>query len=280
MSHHSHATVVDESDSKSRKTSFADIFMNLATNLTSRSGDRETRVGCVITNFYNQILGVGYNGEAKGTSETVANEGKDHFMVHAEMNAIAHASGNLSRENLIVFTTRIPCFQCMKMLSQFNTICIFYLFDCKSTETKRLAKNKNMILLPFHAVFAHSIPSEILINDETFRFESKHHEEYVTQQNGYRTYPLPVGFFNPEEAGDAAGHSQTNQDGEISLNFVTIELIFAVLHVRKSHVRPPFTDVFGNDVSLPTPSRRSPPHGKRRRKAYRTRRLSFSDDIE
>jgi len=148
---------IDENDIPSSKTisdskSFSDIFMELAINLYNRAGDNESKIGCVITNIENQILSFGYNGEVKGSDIsyiTQNKQNKEKYIVHAEMNALSHCITNLYKEQLIIYTTRLPCEICMKLLCQYNIICIFYLFKRNYIGTFEMAKNRNILLINY-----------------------------------------------------------------------------------------------------------------------------------
>eukprot|EP01130_Rhizamoeba_saxonica_P006249 TRINITY_DN2486_c0_g3_i1.p1 TRINITY_DN2486_c0_g3~~TRINITY_DN2486_c0_g3_i1.p1 ORF type:complete len:277 (+),score=48.29 TRINITY_DN2486_c0_g3_i1:414-1244(+) len=111
------------------KPSLLETFANFAIGLSHRSGDMETKVGCVLVNNFGQVLGFGYNGEVKNTDNQRANKEKTNYMVHAEMNAISHANCNLSREKIIIITTRSPCQACMKTLLQYDILAIFYYYE-------------------------------------------------------------------------------------------------------------------------------------------------------
>jgi len=169
------------------RSNFADIFSEMAISLAKRSESNDLKVGCVIINKSLQILGIGYNAWAKGYQpspqgkenkrakvgkDTIynfkINEKKisligktgqktkmvsenDSHMLHAEMNAILHANCNLSKENIMIFTTHIPCEQCMKSLAQLNTEAVFYMSDhgkYPRTWITAMEKNIPMIYLP------------------------------------------------------------------------------------------------------------------------------------
>lgn len=134
---------------KIKKIPFSSLFMQFAIECTKRSGDKESKVGCVITNCENQILSLGYNGETLGSNEQRANQKKEDFMVHAEMNAISYANCNLRKEDLIIYVTRIPCKTCMKMLCQYNIIAIFYLFRKDHIQTFEMAKDSSIVLIHY-----------------------------------------------------------------------------------------------------------------------------------
>jgi len=132
---------------------FSHLFMNFAIELSKRSSDKNTKVGCVITNIKNQILGIGYNGEVDNIDNDIANRYKNNYMIHAEMNAITHANCNFSKEKIIMYTTRIPCFHCMKLISQCNVNIIFYLHFEGYYGTFYMASKNNIALIQYDKLF-------------------------------------------------------------------------------------------------------------------------------
>jgi dCMP deaminase len=70
-------------------------FLELAAHVSQWSKDPSTQVGAVLVNDLRQVVGMGYNGFARGVedSEERLNERelKYQFVVHAEVNAIIHA---------------------------------------------------------------------------------------------------------------------------------------------------------------------------------------------
>src|SRR3546814_4797914 len=70
-------------------------FMRIAQDVASRSKDPSTQVGAVLVDADNHIIATGYNGFPPGIEETPARwqrPDKYERVIHAEMNAIAHAA--------------------------------------------------------------------------------------------------------------------------------------------------------------------------------------------
>mmetsp|Transcript_6143 Transcript_6143/g.24773 ORF Transcript_6143/g.24773 Transcript_6143/m.24773 type:complete len:461 (+) Transcript_6143:20-1402(+) len=149
----------EEEEEKARPT-MCHLFFELAILCSQRSRDAKANVGCVIVNAKtSQVLALGYNAEIKGMNSEEAEHDKADLMVHAEMNALLHASVNLSGLELLVFVTRTPCAACMKCLAQFNIKAIFQgrcLTSARYSPTWHVAKKKQIPILKFSNFFAKS----------------------------------------------------------------------------------------------------------------------------
>jgi deoxycytidylate deaminase len=159
------------------KKPLSDIFMDLAVSMSSRTADLGTGVGCVLVNAQCQILGIGYNAEAKATSAHAANHNSEELMVHAEMNAIAHSIVNLMKEDIYVFVTRQPCEQCMKALAQYNIKCIFFLAYA-GYNSVTVANNKKIPMVQYDAVFKYK--GDASLKDE--EYAQRRHQKIVLRQ--------------------------------------------------------------------------------------------------
>lgn len=94
-------------------------FMGFAHLASVRSPDLQTKVGCVIVNSDNHILGVGYNGFPAGTNDKDlprVRPGKYAYIVHSEMNAISNML--MKQKNLRAYITARPCLNCLKAMWQ------------------------------------------------------------------------------------------------------------------------------------------------------------------
>ena len=92
-------------------------FLNIAEAVAARSKDPRTQVGAVIVSPDNRILGTGYNGMVPGEAEndkTWSPEHKYVRVIHAEMNAILHATKEVRGATLYVTLT--PCPECSKLI--------------------------------------------------------------------------------------------------------------------------------------------------------------------
>ena len=117
-------------------------FLGLAKVVSQRSHDSQTQHGCVITDPKNRILGVGYNGFARGLNDSkLPNVRPDKYpwMIHAERNALSNCI--VRPENGIAYVTGQCCNDCIMALWQegINTVYMMddhgtVLFDNKAKE--------------------------------------------------------------------------------------------------------------------------------------------------
>lgn len=94
-------------------------MLQLAAFVATWSKDPSTRVGCVLTDSFNRILGVGYNGFPRGAEDDHrlnVREEKYKRVIHAEENAILNSHGDLNGS--IAYLTHPPCLHCCGMLKQ------------------------------------------------------------------------------------------------------------------------------------------------------------------
>ncbi|MCO4794651.1 MAG: dCMP deaminase family protein [Bacteriovoracaceae bacterium] len=115
-----------------------DEYFLLTAMITSfKSKDPSTKVGCVIVNHNKHQVSAGYNGMVSGIDETELPWGKDKtaplehqkygYVVHAEANAILHASKSL--EGCTAYVTLFPCNECAKLIASKKIKEIVYLSD-------------------------------------------------------------------------------------------------------------------------------------------------------
>ena len=103
--------------------------MRLAEELARRSTCRRRAVGAVITSSdLTRVLGVGYNGGAKGiNNECLTPGGPDDpclSCIHAETNAVIKAGAN--EEGKWAFITHSPCVLCATALINSNVAHVLY----------------------------------------------------------------------------------------------------------------------------------------------------------
>jgi hypothetical protein len=96
--------------SKSEASKWELRFLELAHHVATWSRDPSTKVGCVIVDQRNRVLGMGYNGFPRGVldlPERYADRPtKLSLTVHSEPNAILNSSGELDGASL--FCTLAP----------------------------------------------------------------------------------------------------------------------------------------------------------------------------
>lgn len=100
-------------------------FLELAKHVSSWSKDPSTKVGAILVNDLKQVVGMGYNGFARGVVDTDERlndrETKYKLVVHAEVNAIIQAGHAARNSTLYVYPSfMIPpiCHECCKAAIQ------------------------------------------------------------------------------------------------------------------------------------------------------------------
>lgn len=121
---------------KKKNLSWNEYFMGIAVFTSFRSKDPNSKVGSVIVNKDNHILGTGYNGFVAGVDESAFSwqrEGdflqtKYPFVVHAEVNAIINTTA-ANLQECSMYTTLYPCNECAKLIAQKGIMRVYYLLD-------------------------------------------------------------------------------------------------------------------------------------------------------
>lgn len=116
--------------------SWDEYFMGIAIFTSLRSKDPNSKVGAVIVNDRNHIVGTGYNGFIAGVDESRFSwerEGKwintkYPYVVHAEANAILSSTTDDLR-NCFIYATLFPCNECAKHIAQKKIREVIYLSD-------------------------------------------------------------------------------------------------------------------------------------------------------
>lgn len=102
--------------------------MEIAGAVSSRSGDPNTKVGCVIVDQSRRIVGTGYNHYPAGfdpEKETFQKPEAYDYIIHAEIQALLYSK----REDLkgsTVYTTISPCVDCAKALAAAGITTVIY----------------------------------------------------------------------------------------------------------------------------------------------------------
>jgi dCMP deaminase len=128
--------------------------MSFALFASQRSPDLKMKVGACLV-MEDQNICTGYNGSPYGSEWPENDEDKHSHVVHAELNAILHASG--SKKNATMYTTLYPCWQCAKAIAQVGIKRVIYLQvkdgpNYQIEVSKRILKNKNVEVVPFHEI--------------------------------------------------------------------------------------------------------------------------------
>jgi dCMP deaminase len=109
-----------------KKKSFDEIYMNLASDMATRSHCVRAHVGAVLTKD-TRIISVGYNGPPQGTHNCDEewpdtgcardSKGSCSLALHAEQNAILYAVKNGAKiEGATLYTTLSPCIACARLI--------------------------------------------------------------------------------------------------------------------------------------------------------------------
>ncbi len=126
-----------------------EYFIIQAIIASYKSKDPTTKVGCVIVDKNNHQISMGYNGFVSGIDESKLPWGdedgaplehqKHAYVVHAEANAILHATKSLVGAR--VYMTLFPCHECAKLLASSRVKEIIYLSDKHNgRESNRISK--------------------------------------------------------------------------------------------------------------------------------------------
>lgn len=102
-------------------------FFELADFYATWSKDPSTKVGAVIVDPLRIIVGLGYNGFARGVIDLPSRyddkDVKHKLVVHAEMNAILNSI--VSLRDCVMFSTKFPCSECAKAIIQKGIVAVY-----------------------------------------------------------------------------------------------------------------------------------------------------------
>jgi dCMP deaminase len=104
--------------------------MNIAKVVATRSKDPSTKVGAVLVDSNNHIIGTGYNGMPTGWNETEEcwkRPNKYDYVLHAELNCLLHSTISVKGSKLYV--TEYPCKECAKLIAASGITNIYYAGD-------------------------------------------------------------------------------------------------------------------------------------------------------
>jgi dCMP deaminase len=100
-------------------------FMQIAHAAAERSKDPNTKVGAIIVGPNDEIVSTGYNGLPRKINDDQLFWGqKEHFVIHAELNAILHAKQSV--QGCTLYSTHHPCISCTKVLVQCGISTIYW----------------------------------------------------------------------------------------------------------------------------------------------------------
>jgi dCMP deaminase len=103
-----------------------EVFMRMAEELAKRSTCSRNQVGSVITTGdLTQVLGIGYNGNARGLPDACdSTEPGRCGCIHSEANALIKAGAQTPGK--LMFVTFSPCVMCAKMIVNSNVRRVYY----------------------------------------------------------------------------------------------------------------------------------------------------------
>lgn len=103
-----------------------EVYMRMAEELAKRSTCARNQVGSVITTEdLTQVLGIGYNGNARGLpNQCDGTEPGKCGCIHSEANALIKAGASLPGKRMFVSVS--PCPMCAKMIVNSNVAAVYY----------------------------------------------------------------------------------------------------------------------------------------------------------
>jgi dCMP deaminase len=103
-----------------------EVYMRMAEELAKRSTCARNQVGSVIaTRDLTQVLGIGYNGNARGLPNRCDGPEPGRCgCIHSEANALVKAGAQI--EGKVMFVTASPCVMCAKMTINSNVARVYY----------------------------------------------------------------------------------------------------------------------------------------------------------
>ena len=103
-------------------------LMYVAISYSSGSLDPFKKVGCVLLDEHETVVGLGFNHLAKEEPRSAYEdrEARRPFMIHAEIDAIASFHKELEAP-VTAIVTLLPCVHCMTVLAAFKIRKVYYL---------------------------------------------------------------------------------------------------------------------------------------------------------
>ena len=105
---------------KRTRPGWDEYFMDIAEEVSRRSKDPATQLGCVIVDKNRRPVSFGYNGMIQGADESkmtlLERPMKYYFAIHSEMNAVLFAHEDLT--GYTIYNTVATCENCLKYCLQ------------------------------------------------------------------------------------------------------------------------------------------------------------------
>lgn len=120
--------------------------MHMAKLVAAWSKDSDHKVGAVIVDQNNHVLGLGYNGPPKNVIDaSLVREAEVMRSLHAELNAILNCNESLKGSTLFVYPFS-PCAQCAAAMIQKGISRVMYFGESKLATWARSQKEALMML--------------------------------------------------------------------------------------------------------------------------------------
>ncbi len=103
---------------------WSDYFIGMAKYISTKSHDSSTKVGAVIVDSKNRIVGTGFNGSPRGVLDASNREQKLMRTIHAEANALHFSVRDV--EGCTIYVTHPPCAHCAGHLIQRGISCVVF----------------------------------------------------------------------------------------------------------------------------------------------------------
>ncbi|MBO0707230.1 MAG: CMP deaminase [Candidatus Dormibacteraeota bacterium] len=118
--------VLPETPPQPDRIPLEEVYMRMAEELAKRSTCARNQVGTVITTAdLTQVLGIGYNGNARGLPNRCDTDQPGGCgCVHSEANALLKAGAQTPGKRM--FVTVAPCVMCAKMIVNSNVERVYY----------------------------------------------------------------------------------------------------------------------------------------------------------
>lgn len=144
------------------KPEWTHYFLGLAKVVSQRSHDVQTQHGCVITDKKHRILGVGYNGFARGLDDdNLPNTRPEKYpwMIHAERNALSNCI--VRPENATAYVTGQCCCDCIMALWQEGVDTVYMIDDHGTILFDDKAKNIFDKFVQMSGIKIHKIEADL-----------------------------------------------------------------------------------------------------------------------
>ncbi|MEH7525044.1 cytidine/deoxycytidylate deaminase family protein [Bacillus sp. JJ1503] len=138
------------------RKSWDEYFLNIATEVGSRSTCPRLHVGCVIVKD-KHIVSTGYNGSIHGHDHCedigclINDQGRCIRTLHSELNAVLHADRSLLK-GATAYVTHEPCENCAKTIAQSGISKIVYRHAYPNKYNEYFLKNVEVVHLPYEEV--------------------------------------------------------------------------------------------------------------------------------